>query len=138
METGVVGLGRMGANMARRMMAGGHRVVVSNRSPAPIEQLASEGAVAASSRVELKQLLSAPRSVWVVLPSGDVTEQAVEELGGLLDTLLPNEDIQLGVFRNKHVKIRRPDGICEPGGSATSTRARAAASGGWRTDTASW
>ena len=85
METGVVGLGRMGANMARRMMSGGHRVVVSNRSPAPTEQLASEGAVAASSRVELKQLLSAPRSVWVVLPSGEVTEQAVEELGGLLD-----------------------------------------------------
>ncbi len=86
METGVVGLGRMGANMARRMMAGGHRVVVSNRSPGPIAQLASEGAVPAQSREELKNSLAAPRAVWVVLPAGDVTEQAIDELGGLLDS----------------------------------------------------
>jgi 6-phosphogluconate dehydrogenase len=85
METGVVGLGRMGANMARRMMAGGHRVVVSNRSPGPVAALAAEGAVATSARSEIKALLAAPRAVWVVLPAGEVTEQAVEELGGLLD-----------------------------------------------------
>ena len=85
METAVVGLGRMGANMARRMMAGGHCVVVSNRSPGPIAELASEGAVPASTRAELKDLLTPPRSVWVVLPAGEVTEQAVGELGGLLD-----------------------------------------------------
>jgi 6-phosphogluconate dehydrogenase len=84
METGFVGLGRMGANMARRLMAGGHRVVVSNRSPDPVRQLTTEGAVPARSRAELVELLPAPRIVWTVLPAGATTEQAVEELAGLL------------------------------------------------------
>jgi 6-phosphogluconate dehydrogenase len=85
METGVVGLGRMGANMARRMLAGGHTVAVSNRSHDPIRELANEGARAAYERSELITLLKSPRVVWVVLPAGPVTEQAVEELGSLLE-----------------------------------------------------
>jgi 6-phosphogluconate dehydrogenase len=84
MEAGFVGLGRMGANMARRLMVGGHRVVVGNRSPEPVEQLAAEGAIPARSRAELVELLTAPRVVWTVLPAGAPTEEAVTELGGLL------------------------------------------------------
>jgi 6-phosphogluconate dehydrogenase len=84
MEAGFVGLGRMGANMARRLMAGGHRVVVGNRSPEPVEQLAAEGAIPARSRAELVELLTAPRVVWTVLPAGAPTEEAVTELGELL------------------------------------------------------
>jgi 6-phosphogluconate dehydrogenase len=84
MEAGFVGLGRMGANMARRLMAGGHRVVVGNRSPEPVEQLAAEGAIPARSRAELAELLTAPRVVWTVLPAGAPTEEAVTELGDLL------------------------------------------------------
>jgi 6-phosphogluconate dehydrogenase len=84
MEAGFVGLGRMGANMARRLMAGGHRVVVGNRSPEPVEQLAAEGAIPARSRAELVELLTAPRVVWTVLPAGAPTEEAVTELGDLL------------------------------------------------------
>ena len=84
MDTAFVGLGRMGANMARRLMAGGHRVVVSNRSPGPVTELAGEGAVPAWSRAELVGLLAPPRVVWTVLPAGAPTEEAVVELGGLL------------------------------------------------------
>lgn len=84
METGFVGLGRMGANMARRLLLGGHTVVVSNRSPGPVETLASEGAVPAWSRAELVERLAPPRVVWTVLPAGVTTEAAVDEVGGLL------------------------------------------------------
>jgi 6-phosphogluconate dehydrogenase len=85
METGVVGLGRMGANMARRMLAGGHTVAVSNRSRGPIDELANEGARPAHERKELIALLKSPRVVWVVLPAGPVTQQAVDELALLLE-----------------------------------------------------
>ncbi len=85
METGFVGLGRMGANMARRLLSGGHRVVVSNRSPGPVEDLAREGASPSWSRAELVGMLTKPRVVWTVLPAGDATEEAVAELGGLLE-----------------------------------------------------
>ncbi len=84
METGFVGLGRMGANMARRLLSGGHRVVVGNRSPEPVEALAREGATPAWSRAELVGMLAPPRVVWTVLPAGEATEEAVQELGGLL------------------------------------------------------
>ncbi len=84
MDTGFVGLGRMGANMVRRLLSGGHRVVVGNRSPGPVEALAQEGAVPAWSRAELVAALPAPRIVWTMLPAGEVTENAVRELADLL------------------------------------------------------
>jgi len=85
MDTGFVGLGRMGANMTRRLMAAGHRVVVSNRSRGPVDELAAEGAIPARSREDLVAALKAPRVVWVVLPAGDVTESAVAELANHLE-----------------------------------------------------
>jgi 6-phosphogluconate dehydrogenase len=84
MDTGFVGLGRMGANMARRLLSGGHRVVVANRSPEPVEALAREGATPAWSRAGLVDMLAPPRVVWTVLPAGEATEAAAQELGGLL------------------------------------------------------
>src|SRR5680860_1692672 len=66
MEIGIVGLGKMGANMARRMIGGGHRVVVANRSPGPIKELEGEGAVPAWSYAELAQELRSPRAVWML------------------------------------------------------------------------
>ncbi|MDE2018016.1 MAG: decarboxylating 6-phosphogluconate dehydrogenase [Hyphomicrobiales bacterium] len=84
MQLGMVGLGRMGANIVRRLLRGGHEAVVFDRSPAPGEALAKEGAVVATSLRELVEKLKAPRAVWVMLPSGPVTETAVQELAGLL------------------------------------------------------
>jgi 6-phosphogluconate dehydrogenase len=85
MQLGVVGLGRMGGNIARRLMQHGHRCVVYDRAPDAVEALAGEGAKGAGSLAELVGLLEGrPRAVWLMLPAGGVTEQAVEECAGLL------------------------------------------------------
>jgi 6-phosphogluconate dehydrogenase len=86
MRIGVIGLGRMGANIARRLMRHGHSCVVYDRSPEPGRRLAGEGAAAADSLAALVQALQAPRVVWLMLPAGEATEAAVTELAGLLDS----------------------------------------------------
>jgi 6-phosphogluconate dehydrogenase len=84
MQLGMYGLGRMGGNMARRLLRAGHQLVAYNRSAGPVQQLAHEGAQAASSLAGLVQKLIPPRAVWLMLPAGPVTENAVRELGTLL------------------------------------------------------
>ena len=71
MQIGIVGLGRMGANIARRLMRHGHACVVHDRDPEPGRRLADEGASAAGGVGELVRALAAPRTVWVMLPAGD-------------------------------------------------------------------
>jgi 6-phosphogluconate dehydrogenase len=85
MDIGVMGLGRMGAGMARRWLRGGHRVVVTNRSRGPIDELAAEGAEAAYTDEELIARLPAPRAIWIMLPAGEVTERAIIDLIPLLE-----------------------------------------------------
>jgi 6-phosphogluconate dehydrogenase len=80
MQCGMVGLGRMGANMARRLLRGGHEVVVTNRSSEPIEQLTAEGASGARTVSDLVERLHAPRAIWLSLPAGDVTEHTLQQL----------------------------------------------------------
>jgi 6-phosphogluconate dehydrogenase len=90
MQLGMVGLGRMGANMTRRLMRGGHQLVVSDLSPAAVKQLAGEGATASSSLDDLVSKLSAPRAIWIMVPAGDPTEKTVETL---LAKLSPSDTI---------------------------------------------
>jgi 6-phosphogluconate dehydrogenase len=85
MELGIVGLGRMGANMARRLMGDGHRIVAYDVNPAAVSELAGEGAEGAASLQELASKLSAPRAVWVMVPSGEITEQTVEGVAAALE-----------------------------------------------------
>lgn len=86
MEIGLYGLGRMGANMVRRLVRSGeHRVVAGNRSPGPVDELVSEGAEGAYSMEELVEKLQAPRAIWVMVPAGDPTEQALLDFAGLMD-----------------------------------------------------
>jgi len=85
MQLGMVGLGRMGANLARRLMRNGHRCVVFNRTHGPVDALAREGAVGSSSLEDLVAKLDKPRAAWVMLPAGQPTENTVSELGRLLD-----------------------------------------------------
>ncbi len=85
MELGIVGLGRMGANMARRLMRDGHRIVAYDVNPDAVSELAGEGAEGASSLQELASKLSPPRAVWVMVPAGEITEKTVEAVAAVLE-----------------------------------------------------
>jgi 6-phosphogluconate dehydrogenase len=80
MQLGMVGLGRMGANMTRRLMRGGHDLVVSDLSAEAVKGLAGEGAESSTSLDDLVSKLKAPRAVWIMVPSGDPTEKTVQTL----------------------------------------------------------
>src|SRR5687768_13908822 len=80
MRIGMIGLGRMGGNMARRLMAGGHEVVAWDRSAEAVSAAAAAGARGAASMDELVRQLAPPRAVWVMVPAGDPTEQTVNSL----------------------------------------------------------
>jgi len=84
MQIGMVGLGKMGANMTARLQRGGHSVVAFDRSAEALRAAAGAGATAADSLPALVAQLAAPRAVWVMVPAGDATEATLEELAGLL------------------------------------------------------
>src|SRR5437588_10299380 len=84
MQIGMIGLGRMGANMARRLMKGAHECVVYDRNAETVDALTKEGATGASSLEEAVEKLNQPRAVWIMLPSGAPTEEAVVALPTLL------------------------------------------------------
>jgi 6-phosphogluconate dehydrogenase len=86
MELGIVGLGRMGANMARRLMRDGHRIVAYDVNPDAVATLAGEGAEGASSLEDLAAKLSAPRSVWAMVPAGEITEKTVDAIAAVLES----------------------------------------------------
>jgi 6-phosphogluconate dehydrogenase len=91
MQLGMIGLGRMGANMARRLMRGGHECAVYDRSADTVKTLAAEGARGTDSLAALVGALAKPRAVWVMVPAGPPTEQTIADLGTLLepgDTIL--------------------------------------------------
>jgi 6-phosphogluconate dehydrogenase len=84
MQLGMIGLGRMGANMVRRLMRGGHQCVVWDVNRGNIEQMVSEGAVGAKSLDDFIASLSKPRAVWIMVPAGDPTEKTVQDLAARL------------------------------------------------------
>jgi 6-phosphogluconate dehydrogenase len=84
MKLGMVGLGRMGANMTTRLLLDAHQVVVYDRSPDAVAREAAEGATGSTSLADLVSQLSPPRAVWIMVPSGKPTDDTVSELLGLL------------------------------------------------------
>lgn len=84
MQLAMVGLGRMGMNMARRLLQGGQGVVAYDRIPEKIRELVAQGAVGAYSLAELVERLPPPRVVWLMLPAGEVVDLCLQELSGLL------------------------------------------------------
>src|SRR5262245_53266227 len=84
MQLGMVGLGRMGANIVRRLMRDGHRCVGYDVSPQAVETLAAEGAVGATTLEEFAAALEPPRVTWVMVPAGDITDRTIEALAGVL------------------------------------------------------
>jgi len=84
MQLGMIGLGRMGGNIVRRLMHDGHSCVVYDKSAEAVQGLAGEGATPSSDLADFVRELSAPRAVWVMLPAGKITHETIEELSGLL------------------------------------------------------
>jgi 6-phosphogluconate dehydrogenase len=108
MQLGMVGLGRMGANLVRRLMRDGHECVVYDVNQDAVKELAGDGATGASSLKELVEKLEPPRAVWIMVPAGKITEQSVNELAELLDsgdTLIDggNSYYRDDIRRAKHV-----------------------------------
>ena len=84
MQIGVIGLGRMGGNISRRLMANGHEVVVYDQDAKAIAALSHDGATAAAGLDKLVAQLRAPRAVWVMLPAGKITGDTIDQLGKLM------------------------------------------------------
>ncbi len=114
MRIGFIGLGRMGANMVRRLVLDGHEIVIYNRTPEKTTELAAEldGAKAALSIAELVEQLEAPRAVWIMVPAGDATEAQIAEL---LEHLQPGDTIIDGGNTNFHDDVRRHGELKEHG-----------------------
>ena len=112
MQLGMIGLGRMGANMVRRLLKGGHRCVVFNRSAKPVAEAVKEGAVGAASLADLADRLTKPRAVWLMVPVGAV-EQAIAELVQHLDhgDILIDGGNSYYVDDIRRAKELRPKGI---------------------------
>ncbi|HSW62832.1 MAG TPA: decarboxylating 6-phosphogluconate dehydrogenase [Dissulfurispiraceae bacterium] len=84
MDVGIIGLGRMGMNMALRLLSGKHRIVAYNRSPEKVRSIARKGAAGAFSAEQLVALLKAPRVIWLMLPAGSPTDAMIDQLVPLL------------------------------------------------------
>ena len=85
MQLGMIGLGRMGGNMVRRLMKGGHQCSVFDLSPQNVSQLVGEGAVGSASMEDFVKSLTKPRAAWVMVPSGAATESTVMKLASLME-----------------------------------------------------
>ena len=85
MQLGMIGLGRMGGNIVRRLMQHGHTSVVYDVNPENVAQLAKEGATPSKSLSHLVEQMPKPRAVWVMLPAGEITAQTISELSELLE-----------------------------------------------------
>ncbi len=103
MELGMVGLGRMGANMSRRLLRAGHQVVVTDRSPESVQALAAEGATGSANRAAFVAQLSQPRAIWLMIPAAAVDA----ELAALLPLLAPGDIIIDGGNSYYHDDLRR-------------------------------
>ncbi len=111
MQIAMVGLGRMGANMVRRLIKAGHECVVFNRSPAPVEALAKEGAIPSTSLADMVSKLQKPRAVWLMVPAGVVDANV-----GDLRKLLESGDIIIDGGNSYYVDdLRRSKEVAESG-----------------------
>src|SRR4030095_16749108 len=111
MELGIVGLGRMGANMARRLIRNGHKCVVFDRSPKAVDQLVADEAVGSTSLADLVKKLQKPRAVWLMVPAA-----AVDETIAALVSQLDAEDILIDGGNSYYVDdIRRAKELASKG-----------------------
>ncbi len=112
MQIAMIGLGRMGMNMAKRLLEGGHQVIAYNRTPNKTDQIAKQGAIAAYSLSELVEKLSKPRVVWLMLPAGKAIDDHISQLKEILS---PDDIIIDGGNTYYKDDIRRADLLEEKG-----------------------
>jgi 6-phosphogluconate dehydrogenase len=112
MQLGMVGLGRMGANLVRRLMRDGHEGVVFDVRPDAVQTLVDEGATGADSLADLVAKLASPRAVWVMLPAGEITHQTIE---ALTEHLEPGDVIIDGGNTSYHDDIARAEALAARG-----------------------
>jgi len=112
MQLGMIGLGRMGGNIVRRLLRGGHSCVVFDTNAASVEQLAQEGATGSQDMAQLVAQMPTPRAVWVMLPAGAITEATVTRLGELL---APGDTIIDGGNSNYQDDVRRAQAMSVKG-----------------------
>jgi len=112
MELGMIGLGRMGANMTERLLRGGHKLIIYDRSPEAIQRCVDKGAFGAHSLADFVKQVSLPRVIWLMVPSGEPVDLTIEQL---LPSLLENDIIIDG--GNSHYKdsIRRAEKLKQLG-----------------------
>jgi len=104
MEMGMIGLGRMGANMTRRLTAAGHRIVVYDRDKSAVAGMVVEGAIGAESLSEVAVKLRAPRAIWIMVPSGEAVDETIRNLSG---SLAKGDILVDGGNSNYHDTMRR-------------------------------
>jgi 6-phosphogluconate dehydrogenase len=113
MQLGMIGLGRMGGNIVRRLMRHGHSCVVYDKSPDAVHSLAGDGARPSRDLAEFVKELEAPRTAWVMLPAGEITDHTIVELAGLLSA----DDIVIDGGNSfyqddiRHAELLKPKGI---------------------------
>lgn len=112
MELGMIGLGKMGANMAARLLKGGHRVVVFDRNPDKVMGVVRQGAAGSDSLEDLAAKMSSPRAVWVMVPAGDPTETLVDALA---EELSAGDIVIDGGNSNYNDSRRRGKALAEKG-----------------------
>ncbi len=112
MQLGMIGLGRMGGNIVRRLLRGGHSCVVFDTNAASVAQLAQDGAIGSHDMAHLVAQMPAPRAVWVMLPAGPITEATVNQLGELLQ---PGDTIIDGGNSNYQDDVRRAQAMATKG-----------------------
>ena len=110
MQIAIVGLGKMGGNLVKRLLGGGHEVVAFDRDPAAVERLVKQGATGASSLADVVSRLSGPRAVWVMVPSGQPTEDTIRELAR---TMAPDDIVIDGGNSNFRDSIRHSTELTE-------------------------
>ena len=112
MQLGMIGLGKMGANMTTRLLRGGHAVVVHDRSPEAVARSVADGATGADSLAAVVEGLATPRTIWVMVPSGEPTEATISALGELLS---PGDTVIDGGNSNYKESVRRGAQLSERG-----------------------
>ncbi len=121
MRIGMIGLGKMGANMTERLLKGGHEVVAYDLSADALKQAASKGAETATTLADLAGKLTAPKAAWVMLPAGKVTDSTIEELAGLFspgDVIVDGGNSDYKEFQNLAARVDKTGvGVVDAGTS---------------------